>query len=39
MLRLKEREALETVASKVERATVHNGKAGLLNDLVNLRGE
>lgn len=37
MLRLKELEALETVASKVERLTVHNGTAGLLSDLVKLR--
>ena len=37
MLRLKELEALETIAGKVERLTVHNGTAGLLNDLVKLR--
>jgi len=36
MLRLKELEALETVAAKVERITVHNGTGGLLNDLVRL---
>ncbi|ANT52284.1 slipin family protein [Mesorhizobium amorphae] len=37
MLRLKELEALETIAGKVERLTVHNGTGGLLNDLVKLR--
>ena len=37
MLRLKELEALETIAGKVERLTVHNGTAGLMNDLVKLR--
>lgn len=37
MLRLKELEALETVAGKIERLTVHNGTAGLLTDLVKLR--
>ncbi len=37
MLRLKELEALETVAGKVERLTVHNGTGGLMNDLVRLR--
>lgn len=37
MLRLKELEALEAVAGKVERLTVHNGTGGLLNDLVKLR--
>jgi len=37
MLRLKELEALEAIAGKVERLTVHNGTAGLLNDLVKLR--
>ena len=37
MLRLKELEALETIASKVERLTVHNGTAGLLDDIVKLR--
>ncbi|ESY97638.1 hypothetical protein X741_02330 [Mesorhizobium sp. LNHC229A00] len=35
--RLKELEALETIAGKVERLTVHNGTGGLLNDLVKLR--
>ena len=39
MLRLKELEALETIAGKVERLTVHAGTAGLLNDLVDLRRE
>jgi regulator of protease activity HflC (stomatin/prohibitin superfamily) len=37
MLRLKELEALEIVASKVERLTIHNGTGGLMNDLVRLR--
>lgn len=37
MLRLKELEALETIAGKVERLTVHNGTDGLMNDLVKLR--
>lgn len=37
MLRLKELEALENIAGKVERLTVHNGTGGLLNDLVKLR--
>ena len=36
MLRLKEMEALENIAGKVERLTIHNGTAGLLNDIVNL---
>ena len=38
MLRLKELEALTEVAGKVERLTVHIGTAGLLNDLISLRG-
>ena len=37
MLRLKELEALETIAGKVERLTIHNGTGGLMNDLVKLR--
>lgn len=37
MLRLKELEALESIAGKVERLTVTNGTEGLLNDLVRLR--
>lgn len=37
MLRLKELEALEAIAGKVERLTVHNGTGGLLNDIVKLR--
>ena len=37
MLRLKELEALTEVAGKVERLTVHNGTAGLLNDVVSLQ--
>ena len=38
MLRLKELEALEGIANKVERLTVHNGTEGLMTDLVRLRG-
>jgi len=37
MLRLKELEALQELAGKVERLTVHNGTEGLMNDLVKLR--
>lgn len=37
MLRLKELEALESIAGKVERLTVTNGTEGLLNELVRLR--
>jgi len=37
MLRLKELEALETIAGKVERLTVHNGTEGLMTDIVRLR--
>jgi regulator of protease activity HflC (stomatin/prohibitin superfamily) len=37
MLRLKELEALETIAGKVERLTVHSGTEGLMNDIVKLR--
>jgi len=37
MLRLKELEALEVIAGKVERLTVHNGTAGLLGDIAKLR--
>lgn len=37
MLRLKELEALEAIAGKVERLTIHNGTNGLMNDLVQLR--
>ncbi|MBO6509097.1 MAG: slipin family protein [Roseibium sp.] len=39
MLRLKELEALESIADKVDRLTVHNGTSGLMNDLVRLRDE
>ncbi len=39
MLRLKELEALGEIAGKVERLTIHNGTAGLMNDLVKLRDE
>ncbi|RJF89894.1 slipin family protein [Oleomonas cavernae] len=39
MLRLKELEALETIAGKVERLTIHNGTGGLLNEIVRLRDE
>ncbi len=37
MLRLKELEALETIAGKVDQLTVHSGTDGLMNDLVRLR--
>lgn len=37
MLRLKELEALEAIAGKVERLTIHNGTGGLMNDIVKLR--
>ncbi len=37
MLRLKELEALESIAGKVEKLTIHNGTDGLLNDVVRLR--
>lgn len=37
MLRLKELEALEAIAGKVERLTVYNGTDGLMNDIVRLR--
>ncbi|MFV0475126.1 MAG: slipin family protein [Pikeienuella sp.] len=37
MLRLKELEALQELAGKVGRLTVHNGAEGLLTDLVRLR--
>ena len=37
MLRLKELEALEKIADKVQSLTVHNGTRGLLDDLVSLR--
>jgi hypothetical protein len=37
MLRMKELEALQGIAGKVERLTVHNGTAGLMTDLVRLR--
>ncbi len=39
MLRLKELEALSEIAGKVDRLTIHNGTAGLMNDLVKLRDE
>lgn len=39
MLRLKELEALEAIAGKVERLTIHNGTDGLMNDIVRLRDE
>jgi regulator of protease activity HflC (stomatin/prohibitin superfamily) len=39
MLRLKELEALESIAGKVDRLTVHNGTGGLMNDLVKLRDD
>jgi regulator of protease activity HflC (stomatin/prohibitin superfamily) len=37
MLRLKELEALEKIADKVQTLTVHNGTQGLLQDIVSLR--
>ncbi|AYG61368.1 slipin family protein [Rhizobium jaguaris] len=37
MLRLKELEALEAIAGKVDNLTIHNGTSGLMNDLVKLR--
>jgi regulator of protease activity HflC (stomatin/prohibitin superfamily) len=37
MLRLKELEALESIASKVDHLTVHNGTQGLMQDLARLR--
>ncbi len=37
MLRLKELEALEGIASKVNQLTVHNGTEGLMSDIVRLR--
>ena len=37
MLRLKELEALQELAGKVESLTVHSGTEGLMNDLVKLR--
>jgi regulator of protease activity HflC (stomatin/prohibitin superfamily) len=37
MLRLKELEALEKIADKVQNLTVHNGTKGLLEDLVSLK--
>ncbi len=37
MLRLKELEALETIAAKVGQLTVLNGTAGLLDDIVSLK--
>ena len=37
MLRLKELEALEKIADKVQTLTVHNGTQGLLRDIVSLQ--
>jgi regulator of protease activity HflC (stomatin/prohibitin superfamily) len=37
MMRLKELEALEKIADKVQTLTVHNGTRGLLDDLVSLK--
>ncbi|MBY6116845.1 slipin family protein [Mameliella alba] len=37
MLRLKELDALETIAAKVDHLTVHNGTQGLLQDIARLR--
>jgi regulator of protease activity HflC (stomatin/prohibitin superfamily) len=39
MLRLKELEALESIATKVDKLTVTNGTAGLMNDLVKLSAD
>jgi regulator of protease activity HflC (stomatin/prohibitin superfamily) len=39
MMRLKELEALEKTADKVQTLTVHNGTRGLLEDLVSLKGD
>ena len=39
MLRLKELEALETIAGRVDRLTIHNGADGLMRDLVRLGDE
>ncbi|SIN59977.1 SPFH domain / Band 7 family protein [Parasphingorhabdus marina DSM 22363] len=39
MLRLKELEALESIAGKVDKLTVTNGTEGLMNDLVKLSGD
>ncbi len=39
MLRLKELEALETLAGKIDRIVVHNGTDGLLNGLIRLRDD
>lgn len=39
MLRLKELEALEKIADKVQSLTVHNGTRGLLDDIVSLKTE
>ena len=39
MLRLKELEALETIAGRVDRLTIHNGADGLMRDLVRLSDE
>jgi len=39
MLRLKELEALEKIADKVQALTIHNGTQGLLEDVVTLRGK
>ena len=36
MLRLKELEALETIAGKLGHLTIHNGTGGLMNDVINL---
>ncbi|MEM1267534.1 MAG: slipin family protein [Pseudomonadota bacterium] len=36
MLRLKELEALESIAARVDRLTIHNGAQGLMSDLVRL---
>ena len=37
MLRLKELEALEAIAAKVDHLTVHNGTRGLMQEIARLR--
>ncbi|MEO1000442.1 MAG: slipin family protein, partial [Pseudomonadota bacterium] len=37
MLRLKELEALETIAARVDTLTIHSGTKGLMDDIVRLR--
>lgn len=37
LMRLKELEALEAIAGKVQQLTVHNGTQGLMTDVAQLR--